>query len=92
MVSRYLYLADFLIGGAQMAEEAFRLKVILDKGEVHIHGNRAGLRDLAGTGEALSALSDADAQTAANHVIYADYMNSADDGSIPMMVCLMLEP
>jgi len=36
-------------------------------------------------------MSDEDAKTAANHFIYADYMNSADDGSIPMMVCLTLD-
>ena len=75
-----------------MAEGTFRLKVLLEKGEVHIHGNRAGLRDLANVCAALSALSDEEAKTAANHVIYADYMNSADDGSIPMMVCLTLDP
>jgi hypothetical protein len=75
-----------------MADGTFRLKVLLEKGEVHIHGNRAGLRDLANVCAALSALSDEEAKTAANHVIYADYMNSADDGSIPMMVCLTLDP
>jgi hypothetical protein len=75
-----------------MTEEAFRLKVTFQKGEVHIHGNRVGLKDLANTCAALSALSDEEAQTGANHVIYADYMNSADDGSVPMMVCLILEP
>ena len=32
-----------------------------------------------------------DAKTAANRFIYADYMNAADDGSIPMMVCLTLD-
>jgi len=74
-----------------MADGTFRLKVLLEKGEVHIHGNRAGLRDLANACAALSALSDEEAKTAANHVIYADYMNSADDGSIPMMVCLTVE-
>jgi len=57
-----------------MTEEAFRLKVIIQKGEVHIHGNRAGLRDLANTCAALSALSDEEAKTPANHVIYAHYM------------------
>jgi hypothetical protein len=74
-----------------MADETFRLKVALEKGEVRIHGNRAGLRDLANVRAALSALPDEDAKTATNHVIYADYMNSADDGSIPMMVCLTLD-
>ena len=74
-----------------MADETFRLKVLLEKGEVHIHANRAGLRDLAKVCTGLSALSDEDAKTAANHFIYADYMNSADDGSIPMMVCLTLD-
>jgi hypothetical protein len=76
-----------------MTEEEFRLKVTINqKGEVHIHGNRVGLKDLANTCAALSALSDEEAKTPANHVIYADWMNSADDGSIPMMVCLILEP
>ena len=75
-----------------MADETFRLKVLIEKGEVHIHGNRVGLRDLvANVCAALSGLSDEDAETGANHVIYADYMNSADDGSIPMMVCLTLD-
>ena len=74
-----------------MAEESFRLKVILENDEVHIHGSRAALKDLADTCAALSALSDEEAKTAANHVIYADYMNSADDGSIPMMVCLIVD-
>lgn len=32
-----------------MTEEAFRLKVTFQKGEVHIHGNRVGLKDLANT-------------------------------------------
>jgi hypothetical protein len=73
-----------------MSEETFRLKVTLQNGEVRIHGNRAGLRDLANVCAALSALSDEEAKTAANHVIYADYMNSADEGSMPMMVCLTL--
>ena len=50
-----------------------------------------GTRDLAKVCAGLSALSDEDAKTAANHFIYADYMNSADDGSIPMMVCLTLD-
>jgi hypothetical protein len=74
-----------------MPEEAFRLKVILQNDEVHVHGNRTGLRDLANVCATLSALSDEAAKTAANHVIYADYMNSADEGSLPMMVCLVLE-
>ena len=74
-----------------MADETFRLKVVLENGEVHIHGNRAGLKDLAHVCAALSALSDEDAKTGANHVICADYMNSADDGSIPMMVCLTVD-
>lgn len=55
---------------------SFRLKVSMQNGEIHIHGNRAGLRDLASVCEALSNLSDEAAKTAANHVI-SDYMNSA---------------
>ena len=50
-----------------MADETFRLKVMLEKGEVQIHANRAGLRDLAKVCAGLSALSDEDAKTAANH-------------------------
>ena len=45
-----------------MADETFRLKVMLEKGEVHIHANRAGLRDLAKVCTGLSALSDEDAK------------------------------
>ena len=72
-----------------MSDEPFRLKVTLSaRGEVHIHANRVGLRDLAATCLALSELPDAEARTAANHVIYAHYMYSADEGSVPMMVCL----
>lgn len=67
------------------------LKVVLNNGEVHIHGNRAGLRDLANTCMALSDLSDEQAKTAANHVIFADYMSSADEGSVPLMVCLVVD-
>jgi hypothetical protein len=67
------------------------LKVTLQNGEVHVHGDRAALMDLARVCAALSALSDADARTAANHVICADYMNSADEGSVPLMICLMSE-
>jgi len=74
-----------------MSQEAFRLNVSIQNGEVHIHGNRAGLKDLANVCEALSNLSDEEAKTAANHVTYADFMNSADEGSIPMMVCLILD-
>ena len=69
-----------------MSEEAFRLKVILE----NVKCNRAGLRDLANVCAALSSLSHEDAKTAANHVIYAHYMNSTDERSIPMMVCLIL--
>ena len=47
-----------------MADETFRLKVMLEKGEVHIHANRAGLRDLAKVCTGLSALSEEDAKTA----------------------------
>jgi len=74
-----------------MPEDPFRLKVMFQNGHVHIHGNRAGLRDLATTCQALSELSDEDAGPPANHVIYADYTNSADEGSARMMVCLSLD-
>jgi hypothetical protein len=75
-----------------MSEEAFRLKVTFEEdGYIHVHGNRTGLRDLADTCKALSELSDADARTAANHVIYEAVMYSADEGSTPMMVCLTLD-
>ena len=77
--------------GLHVADDSFRLKVTLEGGEVHVSASRAALKDLAETCLALSALSDEDAKTAANHVHYADYMNSADDGSIPMMICLMIE-
>ena len=74
-----------------MSEEEFKLKVSIENGEVHVHGNRAGLRDLAEGCAALSALSEEDSRTTANHVLYADYMNSAEDGSVPLMICLQTD-
>lgn len=74
-----------------MSQEEFKLKVLFENGEVHIHGNRAALKDLAEACAALSELSDEEAKTAANHFLYADYMNSVEEGSVPLMVCLQLD-
>ena len=69
-----------------MSQEKFKLKVLMEDGEIHIHGNRAALKNLADACAALCELSDEEAKTAANHFHYADYMNSAAEGSIALMV------
>ena len=74
-----------------MSQSAPKLKITLNEGEVEIIGNRAGLKDLAETCAALSELSDEAAKTAANHYHYADYMNTAEDGSVPLTVLLKVD-
>jgi hypothetical protein len=56
-----------------------------------IVGNREGLQDLAETCLALARLSDEETQTAANHYHFADYMNTAEEGSVPMIVRIQLD-
>jgi len=69
-------------------EPVEKLKILYKNGEIEIQGNREGLKDLGEICLALSELSDEEAKTAANHVHFADYMNNAEDGSIPTTVLL----
>jgi hypothetical protein len=62
------------------------LKILPYHDGVEIVGNREGLQDLAEICLALSRLSLEEAKTAANHYHFADYMNSAEDGSVPLIV------
>jgi hypothetical protein len=65
---------------------AERLKISKYDDGFEIVGNREGLKGFAEVCLALSRLSDEEARTAANHYHFADYMNSADDGSVPLVV------
>lgn len=67
-----------------------KLKTEYKDGEIEIIGNRAGLKDLGEICLALSCLTDEEARTAANHYHIADFMNNAEDGSVPMLVTLNL--
>ena len=70
-----------------MSQEAYKLKVVrLNSGEIEIIGNRSGLRDLADVCVGLSNLSDEDAKTPANHYHIADYMNTAEEGSLELLI------
>ena len=65
----------------------YKLKVVrLESGEIEIVGNRPGLRDLAEICKGLSDLSDEDAGTPANHYHIADYMNTAEEGSLELLI------
>jgi len=74
-----------------MSGESPKLKIIISNGEIEIIGNRAGLKDLADTCAGLAELSDEEAKTAANHYHFADYMNTAEAGSIPLTLLLKID-
>jgi hypothetical protein len=63
-----------------------KLKVSTYQDGFEIVGNREGLQGLAEVCLVLSRLSVEDAQTAANHYHFADYMNSAEEGSVPLII------
>jgi hypothetical protein len=63
-----------------------KLKVLPYQDGFEFVGNREGLRGLAEVCLALSRLSHEDAQTASNHYHFADYMNSAEEGSVPLVI------
>lgn len=65
---------------------AERLRISRYQDGFEIVGNREGLRSLAEVCLALSRLSNEEAETAANHHHFADYMNSAEVGSVPLIV------
>jgi hypothetical protein len=65
----------------------YKLKVVrLESGELEIVGNRSGLKDLAEVCQGLSNLSDEEAKTPANHYHIADYMNTAEPGSLELII------
>jgi hypothetical protein len=73
--------------GERMSDECYGLKIIrLEGGEIEVVGNRTGLRELAAICVGLANLSDEEAKTAANHFHFADFMNTADDGSLELIV------
>ena len=65
-----------------------KLKITFRKGEIEIAGNREGLRDLADICNGLSELSEEQANTPANHWHIADFMNTAEPGSVPTVILL----
>ena len=70
-----------------MSQDIEKIKVILKaNGEIEIIGNRAGLKYLAEICNSLSELSNEETKTAANHYHIADYMNNAEEGSIPLII------
>jgi hypothetical protein len=65
-----------------------KLKVYKYQDGIEIAGNRIGLRQLAEICLALSNLAETEVGTPANHYHVADYMNNAEDGSIPLVILL----
>jgi len=70
---------------------AEKLKVDKYQDGIEIVGNREGLRQLAEICLALSNLAETEVSTAANHYHIADYMNNAEEGSIPLVILLNTE-
>jgi hypothetical protein len=62
---------------------AQRLRISRYHDGCEIIGNRDGLQDLSEVCLAPSRLSDGEAKTAANHYHFAEYMNDAEEGSLP---------
>jgi hypothetical protein len=72
--------ADFVDGRTQRAVEHLRVHV---QGDVDVRVTHQLRDDLC---LMLSRLSIDEAQTAANHYHFADYMNSAEEGSVPVQI------
>ncbi len=70
--------------------EIEKLMVSYKDGEIEIMGNRAGLRDFGEICLGLSELTEEEANTPANHYHFTEAMNSADEGSIPLLLTLNL--
>ena len=67
-----------------MSEEEEKLKITLeDNGEIRIAGNRAGLRFLARICNGLADMSDEEAKTGIGHWHLDEFMNTAEEGSVP---------
>jgi hypothetical protein len=71
-----------------MTDQAWKLKIELHGGEVHISGDRGGLKFLAEICTKLSNLADKDSATGANHWHLDAAMNTAEPGSVPTTVWL----
>ncbi len=70
-----------------MSEEEEKLKISLrDNGEVVIAGNRAGLRFLARICNGLADMSDEEAKTRIGHWHLDEFMNTAEEGSVPAVL------
>ena len=65
---------------------AEKLKIYPYEHGFEIAGNREGLQGLAEVCLALSRLTDEEAKTAANHYHFADHMNNAEVGSVPLVI------
>ena len=63
-----------------------KIKIIKNNHEIEIIGNREGLKWLADICLSMSEISDEEAKTPANHYHIADYMNNAEEGSIPLII------
>ena len=63
-----------------------RLKLRPYRDGFELVGNQEGLRWFGDVCLGLSQLSAEEAATAANHYHFADYMNNADEGSLPLVV------
>ena len=65
---------------------AYKLQIVPYQDGFEIIGNREGLQWLADVCAGLSQLSLEEARTAANHYHLADYLNSAGEGSVPVII------
>jgi hypothetical protein len=65
-----------------------KLKVETSDQSVQIIGNREGLRGLAEVALQLADLPEDDEQARklGNHYHFADYMNNAEEGSVPLVI------
>lgn len=72
------------VGGTMASSE--KLLVRNADGEIEIVGNRDGLKWLADVCLSMSKITDQEANTPANHYHIADYMNNAEEGSLPLII------
>ncbi len=63
-----------------------KIFIYVKNGEIEIVGNKRGLVGLAEVCVRLSELTEDEAKTPANHYHYADYMNNAEEGSVPLII------
>jgi len=68
-----------------------KIIVTFENGEVEILANREGMNFLSDICAGLGDLTDEEARTPANHWHINELMNTAEKGSIPMMITLKLD-